>query len=206
MVSENFKIRIRFTKTCRLKFISHLDLNRTMKSALMRVKMPMWYSEGFNPRPKIVFSLPLSIGVESVCEYMDITLTEPVNFDEIKYKLNNTLTDEMMVTEVYDSGVKFSDIGYAEYKFQFDEGIDIEKLKSPLVIMKRSKSGEKEVDIQPLVKKYEYNAENNTLTAVLSADSESYLSPDYLAKALSDSGYDICRINIYMADGETPFR
>jgi radical SAM-linked protein len=206
MVSQNYKIRIKFTKTGRLKFISHLDLNRTIKSALLRAKIPMWYSEGFNPRPKVVFALPLSIGVESVCEYMDITVVEQINFDEVKERFSNTLTDEMTVIDVYEAGMKFNDIGYAEYKFCFDEKIDIEKLNSPMRIMKRSKSGEKEVDIQPLVKRYEYDAENNILTALLNADSESYLSPDYLAKALTYGGYDICRTNIYMTDGETVFK
>ena len=206
MVSENFKIRIKFTKTGRLKFISHLDLNRTMKSALMRAKLPMWYSGGFNPRPKIVFFLPLSIGVESICEYMDIMLTEQVNFDDVKNRFSATLTNEMKIIEVYDPIVKFNDIGYAEYKFRFDESIDTEKMKSPLIVMKKTKSGEKEIDIQPMVKRYEYDSDNRTLTAVLNADSENYLSPDYLAKALTHGGYDICRINIYMYDGVTPFR
>jgi radical SAM-linked protein len=201
MVSENIKIRVKFTKTGRLKFISHLDINRTMKSALLRAKVPMWYSEGFNPRPKIVFALPLSLGVESVCEYMDIRLVERIDFAEIKNKLSSTL--EMTVLDVYESDTKFSDIGYAEYKFVFDDPIDAEKLKSPIVVMKRSKSGDKEVDIQPLVKRYVFDG--NVMTAVLQADSENYLSPDYLAKALTDGGYDICRINIYMSDGETLF-
>ena len=204
MVSENIKIRVKFTKTGRLKFISHLDINRTMKSALLRAKMPMWYSEGFNPRPKIVFALPLSLGVESVCEYMDIRLVESVNFDTMKETFRRTVTDEMAVLDIYEPETKLTDIGFAEYRFEFDKEITAEKLKSPLVIMKRSKSGEKEVDIQPLIQRYEIDG--NVMTAVLQADSENYLSPDYLAKALTDGGYDICRINIYMSDGETLFR
>ena len=204
MVSENIKIRVKFTKTGRLKFISHLDINRTMKSALLRAKMPMWYSEGFNPRPKVVFALPLSLGVESVCEYMDIRLVERIDFDTMKETFRRTVTDEMAIIDIYEPETKLTDIGFAEYKFEFDEEIDGEKLKSPIVIMKRSKSGDKEVDIQPLVKRYEIDG--NVMTAVLQADSENYLSPDYLAKALTTGGYDICRINIYMSDGETLFR
>lgn len=204
MVSENIKVRIKFTKTGRLKFISHLDLNRTMKASLLRAKIPIWYSEGFNPRPKIVFALPLSIGVESVCEYMDIRLVDPMNFNEMKSCLNATLTSELVVTEIYEPSTKLNDIGYAEYRITFDDGIDIAILNSPIVINKRTKSGEKTVDIQPLVKRYEYD--DTTLTAILNADSENYLSPDYLAKALTANGYDICRINVYMTDGETIFK
>ena len=67
-------IRIKFTKTGALQFISHLDLNRTMKTVMIRAKIPIHYSEGFNPHPKMVFALPLSIGAESVCELLDIKI------------------------------------------------------------------------------------------------------------------------------------
>lgn len=198
MVSTNHKIRVKFTKTGRLKFISHLDLSRTMKNALLRAKIPIWYSEGFNPRPKIVFAMPLSVGVESVCEYMDIRLTAPTDI-ELDF-----FTEQMKVLEIYKSDTNFNEIGYAEYKIEFDNEIDTQKLESPLIVTKKSKSGEKEIDIQSMVKRYKY--ENHTLTALLSADNENYLNPEILAKALSETGYDICRINIYLRDGETLFR
>lgn len=204
MVSENIQARMKFIKTGSLKFISHLDLDRTMKSALLRAKIPIWYSQGFNPRPKIVFSLPLSIGVESICEFVDIRLVGPMGHDEIKRRINATITDEMAVTDVYEPKTKLSDIGYAEYEIMFDDKIDTEKLKSPLVITKRTKNGEKTVDIQPLIKKYKYDG--NVLTVLLNADSANYLNPDYLAKALSDCEYDIKRINIYLSDGITVFK
>ena len=57
MVPEN--IRIKFKKTGRLKYISHLDLCRTMQPAMIRAKIPLWYTEGFNPHPKMVFAQPL---------------------------------------------------------------------------------------------------------------------------------------------------
>lgn len=198
MVSANHKIRVKFTKTGRLKFISHLDLSRTMKNALLRAKIPIWYSEGFNPRPKIVFAMPLSVGVESICEYMDIRLTEPTDIEF------DFFTDEMKVVEIYKSDTNFNEIGYAEYKIEFDDEIDIRKLESPLIITKKSKNGEKEINIQPMVKCYKYS--NRTLTALLSADNENYLNPEILAKALTKTGYDICRINVYLRDGETVFR
>lgn len=204
MVSENIQARMKFIKTGSLKFISHLDLDRTMKSALLRAKIPIWYSQGFNPRPKIVFSLPLSIGVESICEFVDIRLVEPMEHNEIKRRINATITDEMAVTDVYEPKTKLSDIGYAEYEIMFDDKIDTEKLRSPLVITKRTKNGEKTVDIQPLIKKYKYDG--NVLTVLLNADSANYLNPDYLAKALSDCEYDIKRINIYLSDGITVFK
>jgi len=72
MLSEPAKIRVKFSKTGSLKFISHLDLNRTVKSAFLRSGLPIWYTQGFNPHPKTVFSLPLSVGTASLCEFIRV--------------------------------------------------------------------------------------------------------------------------------------
>ena len=69
-------VRIKFLKEGGLQYISHLDLVRTMHKIIVRSKLPLWYTEGFNPKPKMVFAAPLSIGTESKTEYMDLRLTE----------------------------------------------------------------------------------------------------------------------------------
>ena len=74
-------IRIKFRKVGDLQYISHLDLVRTMQKALKRAGLKMWYTEGFNPKPKMVFGPPLSIGVESECEFLDIRLLDEPDFD-----------------------------------------------------------------------------------------------------------------------------
>ena len=75
MVPEEItKVRIKFSKVGDLMFISHLDLARTMQKIILRSGIDIWYSEGFNPQPKMVFALPLPTGAESVCELLDITL------------------------------------------------------------------------------------------------------------------------------------
>ena len=67
--------RVFYTKTGRLKYISHLDVNRLMQRALKRSGLPVWYSEGFNPHIYITFALPLALGLESRYEIMDFRLT-----------------------------------------------------------------------------------------------------------------------------------
>ena len=69
-------LRVKFKKTGNLKYISHLDLVRTMNKIIVRAKLPLWYTEGFNPKPKMVFAAPLSTGVDSLSEFMDLRLTE----------------------------------------------------------------------------------------------------------------------------------
>ena len=64
-------LRVKFSKTGRLAYISHLDLVRTMNKIVVRAKLPLWYTEGFNPKPKMVFSVPLSTGTESDVEFME---------------------------------------------------------------------------------------------------------------------------------------
>ena len=109
MVPENSKvknaqptvIRIRFTKVGSLQFISHLDLCRTMKSALIRAKAPLWYSEGFNPHPRMTFALPLSIGTQSVNELLDVKLDYEVDAEQFRQALDAETTDEMKILECY---------------------------------------------------------------------------------------------------------
>ena len=62
---EHTALRIKFTKTGALQYISHLDLHRTFSRLLVRKNVPVWYSEGFTPHPRLVFATPLSVGAES---------------------------------------------------------------------------------------------------------------------------------------------
>ena len=75
----NNKLRIRFEKTGRAVYVSHLDLMRTMQRAFLRAGFPLAYSEGFNPHAILSMALPLSVGTESVCELMDFRLREPAD-------------------------------------------------------------------------------------------------------------------------------
>ena len=71
-----------FEKMGRMSWFSHLDLQNTMQRALRRAGLPVRYSQGFNPRLKLTFSLPLSIGTQSECEFFDIRLTAPMSSAE----------------------------------------------------------------------------------------------------------------------------
>ena len=64
-------VRIRFSKTGRARYISHLDLSRVMQRSLRRAGIPLWYTEGFNRHPYVTFAAPLSLGFEGLQETMD---------------------------------------------------------------------------------------------------------------------------------------
>ena len=81
------KLRLRFEKTGRAIYISHLDLMRTMQRVFLRADCPLKYSEGFNPHALISILLPLSVGVGSVCELMDFQLREDVDLAALPERL-----------------------------------------------------------------------------------------------------------------------
>lgn len=69
-------IRIWFSKTASTKYISHLDLTRCLIRAFRRTDIPLWYTEGYNPHPHLVFGLPLPLGAEGLLETLDIRLSD----------------------------------------------------------------------------------------------------------------------------------
>jgi radical SAM-linked protein len=192
-------VRLKFCKVGTLQYISHLDLQRTFNRILVRACIPVWYTQGFNPHIKLVFSTPLSVGSESVCEYLDIRLSREMPLDELKDRLNAEMTDEFYITEVYEPKNDFSSIAYASYDIAIHTNGASESLArkieeilstSPLTMIKKGKAGEKEIDIIPLIKevKSKYNEENQNieLNVVLSASSTQYLNPEMLITALKE--------------------
>lgn len=203
MLSE--AVRIRFSKVGSLQFISHLDLNRTMKTVMIRAGIPIKYSEGFNPHPKMVFALPLSIGAESVTELLDFKITRPMSKEELITRLNNAFPPEMRVLDAYQPDSKFVSIRYAEYELENDEDFSLAPLEQDeIVLLKRTKSGEKLTDIKPMI--HSYKKEGNKLTCVLSASPDQYLNPDYIAKVLGIADCTILRKRVLLDDGVTEFR
>ncbi len=196
--------RIIFSKTGKLKFISHLDLVRTMKAALLRAGVPVWYTEGFNPHPKMVFALPLSLGTESLCEYMDFKITCPMEHKEIVERLNAALPPEIRVSRAYAPKTKFNDIAWAEYEIDSPERIDISPLlKDELIVMKKTKSGEKETDIAPQIKLAKLDGK--LLRLILRADNANFLNPELVIKTLGLCEYSILRTRVFTEDGLTRF-
>ena len=194
-----FTARIKFRKTGDLQYISLLDLQRTFNRIFKRAELPMWYTKGFNPHMKLVFATPLSIGSESVCEYLDVQVDGVITCKEIKDRLNREVTDELAILDVYVPETKFSDIAWSDYAFEFHiDGASAELAKkmdellsvSPLTMIKTGKAGDREIDIIPLIKKkfvaYDEKKSLITMRARLAASSEQFLNPEMLMTAMKD--------------------
>ena len=194
---DRFVVRLKFVKVGNLQYISHLDLQRTFNRVIKRSGIPVWYTKGFNPHMKLVFSSPLSIGSESVCEYLDLSMQGVISCEEIMHRLNRELTDELRIKKAYIADRKFSDIVWADYTLElFTEGAGneladkIESLfaQSPLNMIKSTKSGDKEIDIIPLVKSLSATFDEGKGTVVvkarLSATQTNFLNPEMLVTAM----------------------
>jgi radical SAM-linked protein len=220
-------IRIRFRKFGAMLYISHLDLTKTIMRSVVRSGLPVYYTEGYNPKPKLVFATPLSVGCGGEEEILDIRLMKAVGNEEIMQKLSSVMPNGIEITRVYEQKEKLTDIKWAECEIKFgiiggavelseSECADMSKMfDEPYVIMKRSKSGEKECDISQLIKGITAVCADGELTVnvITSADAENYLNPEYAAKAIEgkyklggeNSWHVITRKKLLLSDGETEF-
>lgn len=198
---------IKFSKEGGIKFISHLDLMRTLQKIIKRAGLPIDYSKGFNPHMALSIAQPLSVGMYSKGEYMDVVLIEELKEEYIKFKLNESSPMGIKFLEV----VKVADtkpnekrtpqsmaaVDAAKYvmkiKYNDAENIvsDIKKLSQlkEWNIVKKSKSGEKEVNIKPLVKEFKFKVEDNCLNiqALVACGSKENLSAELLATFIQNN-------------------
>jgi len=211
---------IKYTKESEIKFISHLDLMRTIQRVVRRANLPIEYSKGFNPHMTISIAQPLSVGVYSCGEYLDAVFKEEVATEVILSKLNENTPNGIKFLDV----VKVEDnkapqamaaIDGARYIMKFKSKNSEESLKAleklhelaNWNIVKKTKSGEKEVDIKPLVKEFKLisNAKTLNFEVLVACGSRENLSAnllgDYIkenAKAIDKEAFvDIERIDMY---------
>ena len=210
-------VRVRFNKTGRIKFISHLDIYRTVIRAIRRTDIPVWYTEGFNPHVYLNFLLPVPLGCESYSDAFDMRLTEFYDFTKIPSEINKYLPEGIECTYaglVYD---KAKEINSAEWYVRFD-GITPEELdrlmKMPLVTEKlgkvKGKKTMKQVDVSANIREYHIMTEEayTVLTFIGAAGNTVNINPFELSEALSNvAGYEITptlakRIGIYTPGGK----
>lgn len=220
---------IKYTKEANVKFISHLDLMRTIQKNIRRAGLPMEYSKGFNPHMAMSIAQPLAVGVYSEGEYMDIVFVEEVDEKEIVDRLN----------AVSSSGIKFKEatkIPYVEGEKKVPQGMALidaarytakvpyenvetieEELNELLThdewrTIKKSKKGEKEVDLKTMIREFKFWVKDDYLVInmVLNSGSREHLAPELVVKYIEErtsnakieSFVDIKREEMYFLKGE----
>lgn len=196
---------IKFTKESEIKFVGHLDLMRTIQRMMKRSGLPVVYSQGFNPHINLSLAQPLAVGVYSGGDYFDAPMEEDIDENTVKEAMNRIAPPGIKILEVSkirDEENKkvfksMAAIDAASYriKLRYMDASLLEKEMDELLektewsILKKSKSGEKVVDIKPLVRSIDFRIVENILIveAVVSCGSKDNLSPELLAQLVKDS-------------------
>lgn len=187
---------IRFGKQPRLRFISHLDIQRFFQRALNRTGLPIAFSQGFNPHPVMSFASALALNWTSEYEILDVKLTEPVCANHVEAVVRDALPGDLPVLEVRMVEDRFpslmSKVYASEYRIEIGKEaapalhVAAEEFlrRSSYMAVRKTKSGERQVDIRPLL--LSLDPLDNGFQARLMLTEQNTLKPDLFVRALSD--------------------
>ena len=129
------KIRAKFSKKGMIRFVGHLDFMRHFQRIVKMAKLPVAYSQGFNPHALLYFALPIPVGMESMGDYLELVLTEDMPVQEIKDRLNSVLNNDIRIIDVYEiedkSPTLMSLVEAADYEIKL-YGYDTNDLNSKI--------------------------------------------------------------------------
>lgn len=197
------KLRMRFEKTGRAVYISHLDLMHTFHRVFLRAGYPLKHSEGFNPHPILSIAVPLSVGHGSVCEIMDFTLVQDeVDTAQLLVDLNRNLPEGIRALEIYAPETKASGIKWLRVagRYEYDEKQPAELAeplrefyaRAELPVSRKTKRGEGVIDIAPYVKDLAVEAEEDgILLEATVCVNEPTINPELLVKALQQNAPEL---------------
>lgn len=187
------KIRIKFTKTGRLRFIGHLDVMRYFQKLMRRAQVDIRYSEGFSPHQIMSFAQPLGLGDTSEGEYVDIDVLSTGTSQEMIRRLNEAGKEEIRILKyvrIADETRRsnaMSNVAAADYRVYFQNELpDLTSVSAffsqeNICVVKKTKTKEEMVDIRPLI--YDWKLEEEGLFLRLSAGSAANLKPDTVMEA-----------------------
>ncbi|MCI9627446.1 MAG: DUF2344 domain-containing protein [Clostridia bacterium] len=180
-----------FSKNRRVQYVSHLDTLRVFERAMRRAKLPASYSQGFHPHPLITFAQPLGVGISSKSELVEIAFDRPLCVGE-QERFSQSMPEGFGILNYCENEKKspFAALEWAAYEICITTAISQKRLEDfmkqeEILMLKRSKKGEKQVNIRPMIQSLELVPwENATvLKAVLKAGQPS-LKPELLLQAL----------------------
>ena len=217
-------VRIWFKKMGMSRYVSHLDLMRAMSRTLRRAKVPLWYTEGYNPHPYMTFALPLSLGMESLCESMDIRIEGESTNEDIFEMLKGSMPPGIDIISVDEPQYDPKHISFGEFDILFDCEKKADNLKvliedmlskDELIVQKLGKKGRhkvlKDINLIEFIKSYSVSVfgERVKVTITLPAGSTTNVNPSLLAdeiqKQYDDVSYTIIRKKL-MTEDMTTFR
>lgn len=190
------KYRLKFRKFGETRFVSHLDLVRLFTRLHTRAQLPLSYSEGFNPHPKMAIALPLSVGCASEGEYIDVSYDKDLSETFIMEELNKKAPigiEIIKVQRLFEGEKKFATITAAEYIINIEgKGLTKDKLadffaRDSIEVEKKTKRSLAVKNIKENIYSLEMIAsypDGAVIKAILSAGNDATLRPDLLISAM----------------------
>lgn len=203
-----------------MKFIGHLDLMRYFQKVMRRADVNIRYSGGFSPHQIMSFASPLGVGMESRGEYVDIEVLSTDSSKEMLSRINDVIGDEMEALSYRllpdDAANAMSIVAAADYTVSFREGYEPDNWEQfaaglmdflnqeEIMILKKTKKGEKEINLRPLI--YELSIEEGQkIHMKIATGSAANIKPDLvirtclerLGQTMADFALQVTRMEVY---------
>lgn len=217
------KVRVKYTKTGPVRFISHLDVMRYFQKALRRAEFDVTYSKGFSPHQLLSFAAPMPLGMTSVGEYFDAEFNSVTDTEDMLRRFQAVSSPYLQMTDIVilpdHAKNAMSVVSASDYEItRTKEGephISTEELyqglkglmsQEEIPILKKTKKNEKITDIRPSI--YALEWKEDRIYMMLAAGSQDNLKPELVMEALckvvgipySRYDYEILRLETYMDD------
>lgn len=214
-------IRMKFKKHGCMKFIGHLDIMRYFQKAIRRADIDIAYSEGFSPHMIMSFAAPLGVGLTSEGEYVDLQVNSCASSKAAVDALNSVMVDGMEVVsfKLLPENVKnaMSSVAAADYFVKWREGYAPDNWeekfnaflqKEEMLIVKKTKRSEAEVDLKPML--YKTELRDGGIFMQVACGSVNNLKPELVMEAFAkDAGIElapfaleVCRLEVYADLGD----
>lgn len=189
------KLRLRFEKTGKAAYISHLDLMHVVQRVFLRAGVPVKYSEGFNPHAVISICIPLSVGMESMCELMDFRVTEDIDLAALPERLNAVSPEGIRFIECYEPERKASLVKWlrCEGVYEYDN-LDADEAaarlkgfyaRSEIPVKRRTKRGEGIINLEGNVRDFDCSpTDGGVRVSFMVSAAEPAVNPELLVRAL----------------------
>lgn len=214
-------IRMKFKKHGCMKFIGHLDIMRYFQKAIRRADIDIAYSEGFSPHMIMSFASPLGVGLTSEGEYVDLQVHSCESSKAAVDALNSVMVEGMEVVsfKLLPENVKnaMSSVAAADYFVNWREGYAPENWeekfvsflqKEEILIVKKTKRSEAEVDLKPML--YKAEIRDGGIFMQVACGSVNNLKPELVMEAFSKEAgielapfaLEVCRLEVYADLGD----
>lgn len=210
-------LRVKFRKYGIIRYIGHLDVMRFFQKCIRRAEIDVEYSKGFSPHQIMSFASPLSVGLESDGEYMDISVNSITTCEDIKNRLNAASVEGIEVVSVKilpeNAGNAMASVAAASYEVRIKENCMVnypieEKFhaflnQEQILISKETKKGEREINLKEGI--YDISLNNGTFFMLINASSAGNIKPvqiltafyEFIGEKLPENALIVKRLETY---------